>query len=71
MYEPAILATLTIAIVEVIKKMAFVPERLYPVLSMGLGFGMGITLGNDWIISLMIGTAASGVYDIVKKTLVV
>lgn len=70
MYEPAVLATLTIALVEIIKKVNLLPARFYPLVSLGLGFGMGITLGNDPIVSLMIGATASGVYDLVKKTVI-
>lgn len=64
------LSVITIVIVEVIKRTQFVkdPSRWMPLLSMVIGGVLGYAYGFDLISMVMIGGSASGVYDLVKKT---
>lgn len=65
------LSLATIIIVEVIKRTQFVknPNRWLPLLSFVIGGILGYSYGFDLLSIIMIGGSASGVYDLVKKTI--
>lgn len=58
-----------IALVEGIKQMKFIPEKLYPVISLVLGIAIAFLLPEpwDWKVSLtkgiLFGLSASGLYS--------
>jgi len=67
---PVLLSTLTMALTQIVKVADFVPrpERFMPVVSLGIGVGLGLLAGFDVFSSIMVGATASGFYDLTTKT---
>lgn len=61
--------TATIGLVQIIKYIDVEKkfERFYPLISLVIGYGLGVAMHFDWTTNLTIGLVASGVYDIYKK----
>ena len=71
-YAPIpIIVTITIALVQVIKKMDTANKitRFYPLFSLVIGAGLAFILHYDLLIALITGLSASGTYDVGKYTL--
>ena len=67
---PVILSALTISLVEIIKKTEVVPypKRVMPLISFTVGLGLSLILKLSLLEGLMVGAAAAGTYDLIKKT---
>lgn len=66
--EYAVLAAITAALVEVVKKVD-VDGKLhvfYPLFSLVIGFTLGSLSQLPWLMSLIIGVTASGAYSQIK-----
>lgn len=61
-----------IALVELVKRLKFVPEQLYPVISLAFGFLIAFLLPQPWdlqgsiIKGLIFGLSASGLFSAQK-----
>lgn len=60
------LIPITIAIVEIIKRTEWIGDKLMPLVSVVVGFVLGYFYGLEILSSLVVGLAASGLYDLGK-----
>lgn len=57
------------ALVEAVKRTDKIPGNFLPLVSIVIGTGLGLLFGVSVFEGIVIGAAASGLYDFVKKTI--
>lgn len=63
------LVGVTTAISELIKRIAVIPSRFMPLVSVVVGLVLGMTMGLHWLLAVIVGLAGSGIYDLGTKTI--
>ncbi len=61
--QSLVLVPLVLAAIGAIKKTGYLPSRYAPIASMAVGVGLALGLNATWLVGLLAGWAASGLYD--------
>lgn len=61
------LSAIVFSLVEILKQ-AGINTRFAPLISVGIGVALALSLGTPWLIGLLAGLSASGVYAGAKAT---